>query len=254
MDTLALLCNLHADGPATLQRLRRSGFESIGALKRLDAACLAETLGWTERAAVRFLREAALLRERVDEVEGEPPAEASELEATLLEELDGDEAASEAENELHGELTDTSEETESAEEIAAQVQPPAERVEAVLGAWRELDRVTPPSDPDAFVIPRPPPPADLELDRAGLATLTPALTARLAELGVRTLRQLLERRELELARALPMPYTRLCHLRHQAERALEGVVASAPPVEPRREFRAFSPPPSEPFETAGPFA
>ncbi len=34
MDTLALLCNLHADGPATLQRLRRAGCESLAALRR----------------------------------------------------------------------------------------------------------------------------------------------------------------------------------------------------------------------------
>ncbi|MEO2236906.1 MAG: hypothetical protein ABGW95_01485, partial [Candidatus Poseidoniia archaeon] len=34
MDALALLCTLHADGPATLKRLRRAGCTS---LERLDA-------------------------------------------------------------------------------------------------------------------------------------------------------------------------------------------------------------------------
>ena len=261
MDTLALLCNLHADGPATLQRLRRSGCESLGSLRRLDAARLAQTLTWSERAAERFLREAALLHERVDgsgvEGELEPALEEAEvdlelasgepdLEETLLEELDGEAATSEAESEepLVAEHEQDSE--------AASAAP--ERLQAVLGAWRELDRVAPPGDPAEFVIPRPPSPPDREHGRAGLAALTPALAARLAELGVYSLRQLLERRDLELARALPLPYTRLRHLCHQAERALEGLAASAVPAASPTAFRAFTPPPSEPFETAGPFA
>ncbi|HEX6881933.1 MAG TPA: hypothetical protein VF530_01050 [Planctomycetota bacterium] len=267
MDTLALLCNLHADGPATLQRLRRSGCESLGALRRLDAARLAQTLAWSERAAERFLREAALLHERVDgsgvEGELEPALEEAEvgqalaagepdLEDSLLEELDGEDAASEAESE---EPLAAEHEEDADRAPAAPAAPAApERLRAVLGAWRELDRVAPPGDPAAFVIPRPPSPPDLELGRARLAALTPALAARLAELGVHSLRQLLERRELELARALPLPYTRLRHLCHQAERALEGLAESALPAAAPAAFRAFTPPPSEPFETAGPFA
>lgn len=265
MDTLALLCNLHADGPATLLRLRRSGCESLGALRRLDSARLAQTLAWSERAAERFLREATLLHERVDgggvEGEVEPALEETEiganleeepaLEDTLLEELDGEAAESEAESE---EPLAAEHEEDPGQAPAAPAAP--ERLQAVLGAWRELDRVAPPGDPEAFLIPRPPAPPDLELDRAGLGALTPALASRLAQLEVRTVRQLLAARDLELARALPLPYTRLLHLRHQAERALEGLAASAVPVAapPPGEFRAFTPPPSEPFETAGPFA
>lgn len=251
MDTLALLCNLHADGPATLQRLRRAGFESIGALQRLDAGRLAETLAWSERAAVRFLREAALLRERVDEDEAEEP-EAPELEATLLGELDGDQAASEAETEPELDTEDGGQ----AQELVAAAPLPAERVQAVLGAWRELDRVTPPGDPDEFVIPRPPPPADRALAAAGLAGLSPQQVDRLRELGITTVRQLLAQPELGLARALPLGFTRVRHLHGQARRLLERL----PPDEPQAAapaasaFRAFTPPASEPFETAGPFA
>jgi len=264
MDTLALLCNLHADGPATLQRLRRSGCESLGSLRRLDATRLAQTLAWSEHAAERFLREAALLHERVDgtgvEGELEPAPQEAEvglalgaeepaLEDTLLEELDGEAATSEAESE---EPLVAEHEEGPHEPLIAPAAP--ERLQAVLGAWRELDRVAPPGDPAAFVIPRPPAPPDLELVRAGLASLTPALAARLADLGVHSLRQFLEHRDLELARALPLPYTRLRHLRHQAERALEGLAARAVTVPSPAAFRAFTPPPSEPFETAGPFA
>jgi hypothetical protein len=249
MDALALLCNLHADGPATLQRLRRAGLESLGALRRIDALRLAEALGWAERSAERFLREAALLAERVDEQELEPASVEGGLEATLLEELDGPAALEEGEDE-----PSSADESEEPAVESAELPASAERIEAVLGAWRELDRLTPPLDPADFVIPRPPAPLDQPLAQAGLATLTPALGLRLAELGVATLRELLARDEFELMRALPLAYTRLHHLRQQAERRLQDLVASAPQVEPRQVFTGFAPPPSEPFETAGPFA
>ena len=65
MNALALLCNLHADGPLTLQRLRRAGCESLAALIETDPADLAESLGADHEFAARFQREAALLAERV---------------------------------------------------------------------------------------------------------------------------------------------------------------------------------------------
>lgn len=252
MDALTLLCNLHADGPVTLQRLRRAGIESIGGLQRIDEAKLVEVLGWNARTAGRFLREAALLGQRVGEEEVSPAAETLELETTLLLELGGERAIAEGEAEAELPPVGEAAEEDFAEALAPPVAP--ERVEAVLGAWRELDRVTPPADPAEFLIPRPPPPADLDLARAGLGALTPAVEARLADLGVRTVRELLARRELELARALPLAYTRVHHLRFQAERALDGLASSPRPAPAVTEFRAFTPPPSEPFETAGPFA
>jgi hypothetical protein len=263
MDTLALLCNLHADGPATLQRLRRAGCESLAALRRLDPLVLAERLEWNERMAERFLREAALLSGRVepeeDDAEGEEPE--FELESTLVEEID-DEA--EGEEEL-----EEDEEAEIEEEESVAFAPPPERVEAVLGAWRELDRVAPPSEPGEFVIPRPPPAPDRELALLALPGLTHGLRVRLAELGVRTLRELVGARELELARLLPLGFTRVKHLQFQAARALDGLPAAEPEPgleaaageaapesahRPASAFETFAPPPSEPFETAGPFA
>src|SRR5262245_23744500 len=174
MDTLALLCNLHADGPATLQRLRRAGCESLAALRRLDAGSLATVLEWNERAAERFLREAELLAQRAREDEGADEMEQEEefeLESTLVEELDGE--ADEAEDE---ELEEE-EEVEEEEELSAGYTPPPERVEAVLGAWRELDRVAPPGEPGEFVIPRPPPVPDRALAGSPLEGLTPFLEA-----------------------------------------------------------------------------
>jgi predicted RecB family nuclease len=102
-----------------------------------------------------------------------------------------------------------------------------------------------------------------------LPGLTHGLRVRLAELGVRTLRELVGARELELARLLPLGFTRVKHLQFQAARALEGLPAAEPePVfesaprgvapetarKPASAFETFAPPPSEPFETAGPFA
>ena len=44
MDALALLCTLHADGPTTLKRLRRSGCEDLSSLVD-DSVKLGEEFG-----------------------------------------------------------------------------------------------------------------------------------------------------------------------------------------------------------------
>lgn len=69
MDALALLCNLYGDGPATLKRLRSAGCDSFGALDDLEPDQLAPILGTNEAAARRFLREARLLVERLEDEE-----------------------------------------------------------------------------------------------------------------------------------------------------------------------------------------
>lgn len=265
MDALALLCNLHADGPATLQRLRRAGCDSLSALRRLDPAGLSEELGWNVRAAERFLREAALLGERMDEdgaAAGELEDPEFELESELVEELDGQDDESESEDD------EDHDDDELATDEEPGFAPPAERVEAVLGTWRELDRVAPPDEPTEFVIPRPEPLPDRSLAEARLEGLPARLAARLHELGVHTVRELAGASALELARALPLGFTRLKHLQFLAARELERLPApaAARPVEaarvpevrrayePQRAYEPFEPPPAEPFETAGPFA
>lgn len=259
MDTLALLCNLHADGPATLQRLRRAGCESLAALRRLDPLALAERLEWNERTAERFLREAALLSGRVEPEEDAFEADVAADDATH----EHGQPEFELESAVVADVDDEAEvEEEAAQDEGVELEgdalpaPPPERVQAVLGAWRELDRVAPPSEPSAFVIPRPPPAPDEELARLALPGLTHDLRARLAELGVRTLRELSGTPELELARRLPLGFTRVKHLQHQATLALERLPAREPAPAPAaaRSFEPFTPPPSEPFETAGPFA
>lgn len=64
MIDLALLCNLYADGPTTLGRLRELGCETLESVEALSA----EDLGWAlqsdDDVCERFRREAGLLRER----------------------------------------------------------------------------------------------------------------------------------------------------------------------------------------------
>jgi hypothetical protein len=258
MDTLALLCNLHAEGPATLQRLRRSGCESLAGLLPLSATDLAGLLDWPTQRAERFLREAALLFERLDDApRSRPELEEDEPDANAeLDEVEEeDESEDEDEDEQEEELDAEEELLEEAAEDAAGFAPPSERVAAVLGAWRELDRVAPPSEPTDYVVPRPPPLPDRRLAESALE-LEPALVARLASHGVLTLRQLVSAEDASLARALGLGFTRLKHLQFLAGRELVQVERTpvAPPPEHALGIQAFAPPPSEPFETAGPFA
>lgn len=61
MDSLALLCNLYADGPTSLARLRAAGCTSLAALDELAPEDLVELLGASPAAAHRFLEEARQL-------------------------------------------------------------------------------------------------------------------------------------------------------------------------------------------------
>jgi len=222
----------------------------LAALRRLDSAGLAQRLEWNERTAERFLREAALLSQRAEHSESEGPEQPEfELESTLVEELDlegGESESAEAEDGPESEPED--EESGYA--------PPAERVAAVLGTWRQLDSVAPPDAPGEFVIPRPAPAADGRLDATRMEGFSRPLVERLAELNVCTLRELVGASGLELARAIPLGFTRLKHAQFLAERELERLAATEPAVARSsvQGFEPYTPPAAEPFETAGPFA
>lgn len=73
MVNLALLCNLYADGPTTLGRLRELGCENLEDVEKLARADLEWALQAGTAACERFRREARLLRER----DGSPRARAS---------------------------------------------------------------------------------------------------------------------------------------------------------------------------------
>ncbi len=77
MDALALLCTLHADGPATLKRLRARGYSDLVTLIQRSANDLSADLDVEPAFARRLLREAKLLAVRVGaeglEAEEAPP-------------------------------------------------------------------------------------------------------------------------------------------------------------------------------------
>jgi hypothetical protein len=65
MDALALLCNLHGDGPETLRRLRAAGCLDLAQVVELPRAQLDRLLGRGSLAAERFRREGRLLEKRL---------------------------------------------------------------------------------------------------------------------------------------------------------------------------------------------
>jgi hypothetical protein len=72
MDGLALLCNLHADGPLTLRRLREAGVGDLETLVAFPEAALARLLRSSSTQARRFGEEARQLARRLLEVPLEP--------------------------------------------------------------------------------------------------------------------------------------------------------------------------------------
>ena len=62
MDPLAVLCNLYAEGPATLRVLHRAGIRTLANVLATSDWALAELLGGSPAAARRFAREAERLR------------------------------------------------------------------------------------------------------------------------------------------------------------------------------------------------
>jgi predicted flap endonuclease-1-like 5' DNA nuclease len=230
MDALALLCTLHADGPATLKRLRQVGCSTLEQIDSIEVARLAELLGASPAAARRFVREARSLSERV----GGGWLERDDSSARPL--------ASPA-RESHGVPVAPA---EPGDDTALSLGDSA-LVERVLSVWRERDQVDSPAATATTS-------ARASIDRASIAdrasapivstaplaraaaskpsvplhALTPgvidgldaALCARLAEQGVDTLDALAEADALTLAKALDLGYTRVHRLQFQSARAI----------------------------------
>jgi len=72
MVDLALLCNLYADGPTTLGRLRELGCESLADVERIERADLEWALQASSQNCERFRREARALRERTASSQASP--------------------------------------------------------------------------------------------------------------------------------------------------------------------------------------
>lgn len=243
MDAMALLCTLHADGPATLKRLRQAGCATLEALERLDAERAAQILACTPASARRLQREAHSLRERLQgEVEGAPPErqDHEEPRAPLPS------ARVEAESSVSApdvDLRQTHSAAQPGESLAVELPAREKRlVQRVVDAWRQRDHdeSTPETPVEAddpatearLARPRPKergeelavvPSEELgaPLHAHDLDGLDAALVAGLASAGVRSMDQLATADAVTLARRMPAAgFTRLSRLIALARRAL----------------------------------
>ena len=257
MDALALLCNLHADGPATLQRLRRLGCDSIEALASLDDARLGQELRRDEEAARRFKREACGLLERLKgsgtlraakpqkpKVEPQPasPAEPSALALPEPESTPPNPVPTNPvpPNPVHKD------------------EKPSQRANVlrVLETWRVMDEVAAPASAEPSApSPKPDQAPELRLDESELVGLTPALLDRLQGMGLETLGDFAEASSLELSKGLPMALTRVRRMQLLVRRMrIQRVLSTRDPNarDPADEPLRVLHPPAQVSELQGP--
>ena len=188
MDSLALLCNLYGDGPATLRRLRESGLASLEAIAEAEPERLAGVLRTSVRSARRFQHEGRILIERT--AAGDP-AVARETPAPEV--------------------------TQSGDPL----------LKKVLETWRRLDDEAAAPQPSASQAPAPPFPsaedvASMDLDDAAIDGLDTAQLERLTQAGIRTLQDLTGCDAMRISSAADISLTRVLHLQLLGRRALAG--------------------------------
>lgn len=277
MNALALLCNLHADGPLTLQRLRRAGCESLAALIETDPVDLAESLGADHEFAARFQREAALLAERVrgdapvaPVVTGPEPSAFATSAGVVEEEappaplpqapqrpspaiLAFDSGVSQETEELAAAefgsalpVRDEPSAAADAEETEDEAASRARGIAPILETWRSLDQTAPPEEP-GFVMPRPEAndATGTSLANLELEGLSGELAVALAGGGIESAEELLEADPLTLANAIGHPFTRIKRLQFLARRTLAKMAPAAAPT------GTDAPPPPAPRESTG---
>ena len=224
MDALALLCNLHANGPTTMRRLARAGLTRLEQISEVSADELAEILDGPPSHALRFIAEAEQLLRRgaVGILEPEEPLERTEIRAG--------EPAMEFTNPR--EMDDVSPATA---EVTAEATPEASAgatTEASAGATTEASAGA--SDETTVRVATPVTsvtslPADENMLHPGLLEgLDDVLCRKLLGQGVRTLRALHDTAGLSLARRIDLPLTQLLDLKYEAQNALRATLH--PPV------------------------
>jgi hypothetical protein len=232
MDAMALLCNMHADGPATIKVLRRAGLLSLADVSRAPHERIADLLGVSPAYARRFAREARLLGERLGESA-----------------LDVEEAATPGVPSMHAEIVAREHEPERGIDPALQDEP----VRGVDSARRhepelEFDPPAARADShDARIEPR----AELAASRARVVPMSGTRLApgviegldaawcdRLVAQGVLTLETLVDAPLMKLARRLGVPLTGLMELQILAQRFLgqRSIDRDAVACEPEPEY------------------
>jgi hypothetical protein len=232
MHSLALLCNLHADGPTSLHRLREAGVETLDGVRASNHTALSDWLGVGLPAATRFRKEAEILADRVG--------------AGLLEDEDG--VASPQPLSYSRNLKDEV----LGERVARFVQAPEGRngksphpgttpLSTTHGGTNG-QRVHGMLEPQ----PRPQPKPGLAIDGADLDWLTPERRAGLHAAGLTTLGDLVKMDAMDLARALETNFTTARRFQFLASRvpavAPDSVAAPLPsrgrPLHQRAEGEA----------------
>ena len=246
MDALALLCTLHADGPATLKRLRARGYSSLVNLIERSATDLSADLNVEPAFARRLLREAKLLAVRVGaeglEAEEAPPiASVPEVEEVLTGASSDavtrpsipiaappvSENAStldEADMSLVERIVAAPKWESSTDAVPPELEPAAEHEPVLEPAAEPEPVVESVAEPSAEPIAEPEPCA---LEAASLPGLDADLIFDLKASGISTLAELAEADSLHLTRALGVTFAQARRLGFLARRAS---VADVPPT------------------------
>lgn len=264
MDALALLCNLHGDGPATLAALRAEGASDLAGLERLSDERLEELLGGAAPSVGRFRREARLLIERIgeadeDEVQRREPAPqvaapSSSVPSDLIHpanepEPERFELQDEARHEVlpDPELPELPGEPDPAP--AATPEPARDLVPHGVPSATTLvtpavrpEPAAPAGDHDPVVtavlglwnhLDSGPRMADNgTLAESRLDGLRPEEVVLLAQAGIRTLNELAEADTLRISKRIAISFTHLDHLRFLARKLLRSSGSPAPSVQP----------------------
>jgi len=215
MDTITLLCNLQAEGPSTLRRLRAHGCENLTELLELPLSRLATALEADERTAERFQREARALSERCG--------------------------------------TDALEPEEATRPAArAPITPPAST--APRATAPSASPLEPPPSEEAPEIFAPAPPPSRPVRGTGLQPgLLPGMDedwcTSLQAAGVHTLEILWETSAFELARKIKRPMTAVVDLQCEARRAMTQARSTGGP-NPRDPDYTVIPAQQPPSKTA----
>ncbi len=246
MDGLALLCALHADGPQSLRRLRRSGCPSLDSVLDFDLERLAELLASTPASAERFQREARYLITRLG------PGASSRTDAALLE----------------------AEEGVSAQGVSAEVARTPELPRAydrALARWRELDALEDAESAAEPIVEESSAPARHPSPRTPLTVLQDLADesrGALLAVGIIDLEALAVCDALELSNATGLDYSNAVRWRWLARRALPdgterfsrsgGPVVERPDLVPLDEYVMQPPTRTSPARieeaAGGPFA
>jgi len=225
MDGLALLCNLDADGPLSLRRLRESGVDDLEDLGRQPDASLAAVLKASPSQVRRFRHEGRLLARRLQELPLESDFREDtpipgDVRARLLKQIVRPPVAYDLsppdEDEPYQHEPDHPEPTEElrADEIDA-VETPTEAETGPTLFEAASTLASAPATPSRE-------PAPLKIGEIpGLDSRT---CQQLVAQGVRTYQALVDLANLNLARRTGIPFTRLLDLRHHARGVLQSRV------------------------------